>query len=79
LQSRGSIKIGIDLGAAILIADFACLRLAGDGDCRTLWLLSSLGVNTDLKLTHFDDNRRSKIDPPGAPFCHQADAVFLAV
>lgn len=27
-----------------------------------------LDVNADLKLTRFDDNRRSKIDPPWAPF-----------
>jgi hypothetical protein len=27
-----------------------------------------LSVNAELKLTHFNDNRRSKIDPPWAPF-----------
>jgi hypothetical protein len=41
--------------------------------------MPSFIVNADLKLTHFNDNRRSKIDPPWAPFWHQADAAFLAV
>ena len=40
---------------------------------------SGLGVNTGLELTHFAESHRSKIDPPWAPFWHQADAVFLAV
>jgi hypothetical protein len=34
----------------------------------TEWSQQQLRVNADLKLTHFNDNRRSKIDPPWAPF-----------